>query len=93
MKLENEKMDAGMMDSMVRDWLANEGYIQDDVGIYCRERTANEAWTDWQDVVIRETLELDGEPYCEDGEWFQDCHDEEGRVYALTANDGNIEIT
>lgn len=85
-------MNAGTMSSMVRDWLADEGYIQDDTGIYCRERTANASWTDWQDVVIRETLELDGEPFCEDGKWFQACHDEEGRDYVLTENDGNIYI-
>ena len=89
----NIEMNAGMMDSMVRDWMTDEGYIQDESGVYCRERTANEFWTDWKDVVIRETLELEGEPFCEDGKWFQACRDEEGRVYALTDNGGNIEIT
>ena len=86
-------MTADMLTAMIRDWLADEGYILDDSGIYVRERTANESWTDWQDVVIRETLDLDGDPFCEDGKWYQACRDEEGRVYALIANNGNIEIT
>lgn len=86
------KMNADLMGSMVRDWLANEGYIQDESGDYVRERIANESWTNWEDVVIRETLTLDGEPFCDDGTWFQAAHDEEGRDYALTANGGSIEI-
>lgn len=86
------KMTADLMDSMVRDWLANEGYIQSETGEYVREWTVNEAWTDWQDTVISETLTLDGDPFCEDGKWYQAAHDENGETYALTARNGEIEI-
>ena len=89
MKIE---MNASIMDSMVRDWLANEDYIQDDSGNYVKERIANEAWTDWKDVVVRETMILDGDPYCDGGIWYQDVHDEEGHDYSLVASDGNIEV-
>lgn len=86
------KMTADLMDGMVRDWLANEGYIQAESGEYVRERTVNEAWTDWQDTVISERLTLDGDPFCEDGTWYQTTHDENGKTYALTARNGEIEI-
>lgn len=89
MKIE---MNADLMDSMVRDWFANEGYIQSESGEYVREWMVNEAWTDWQDTVISETLTLDGDPFYEDGKWYQEAHDENGETYALTAKNGVIEI-